>query len=267
MASILNKENNRPDINDLKWEVLRRNSEYKEVYKKLQDDPAWAKKPIWGRINGEPFYFKNRCELFKYKWNINKIANPPISWKRFKTTPTKQYTIHQKIKANIFLPKDNALDPVQIFGFKSIEDKEVWDDYKNNFLWLRIDPMASKKTIKHLIEAEIAKGRKGRKISKDKIEERMRWLKIVDRVDKKKNNPDRTTFEKAYQSLCEAGLINKPKSNPDYHDYDRIIDRYTKGKVLIKKPFADPLRESVVDEAISYQTDHNLMLPEPFHEK
>ena len=249
----------RPNIFDLQWEVVRRNPRYRKDYRALKENPELAKKPLCGK---GPVYFKDRWTALAYKFNLSKAADPSRSWEKFRVPPPKGATMIKKARGTLFLPDDSAIIPVLPFRFKLDQEQPIWATWKGDpsrYLFLKIDPFANEDVILNLIKRELKIFKGNYKKPPAKINERIKWLRIVDVVQKKKLNPDRETFEETYFIVCRAGLIDKPKILPSYRDLDRMIDRYAQGVLLIMNPFNDPLRQLSKDELASYQSTHNLM--------
>lgn len=215
----------RPDLADLRWEVLRRTSRYKNICKKLKNAPKSVNKAA-----------------FKRKWKITEIADPSLSWKKFDSPPTRFASpMYRKYDAIVLVPEDDAYYPVRSFGFKIKEETKDFNISFDDNLWLKINPHASLKNIYKDIKKRVEMCRKA---SKAKIKERIEWLEIVDKVEQHKIKSIPKTITKIY--------------GYNYEIRRRRLDQYTKGRLLLEKPLTDPLRNISEKRINTYQIKHNL---------
>ncbi len=263
------REKFRPDVFDLKWEIVRRIPQYQEDYKALKNNPALARKRLktfkdrWTalafkfdlKVVGGPSKKTLKEAPDPSKKKLNEAPDPSKSWKDFDLPPTWKPPMFRKAKVELSLPDDNPHHPAQFFWF--IDDKGANqqgkkktstifdDDYKNRYLWMRINPTSSIKEIKALIGNEVSKYKKNIKRTRTTITDMIKWLHVVDKVEKKNPKPTRKTF---------ALLFGKD---------DAVIQRrfkdYARGKILIQ---CFPNIKSISKKQVkTYLRAHDFIIP------
>jgi len=119
---------------------------------------------------------------------------------------------------------------------------------KDGYLLIAVDPRAPVEEVMRYLKPLLAHRKKFTKTaSKRKIDEREKWLKLVDEVEKANPTPTRKTFVKLFGN--DPTAIN------------RRIAEYCKAKILIKNPECYPLRSISNAEVRSYKIEHDLLSP------
>ena len=248
----------RPDVYDLTWEVLRRNPDYRRDFKEHKAAllksrghktviPTGTFSPDRAPWDAIPV---NDPTAIAWRYGILKITDPSKPWDKLKHQPCKLPATHHKLSGvTAFLPEDNHRSPVQSF---KIKDQSI-----NKYLWLRIDPQGNLKTIERLIGDKVRQHRSLKKLfeARKQIKRRLQWLQIVDLLG---DNP--RFDENSFLKLSNSGLV-KARGKIQQKEKDRIVERYTKGKLLIENPSLDPLRSLTEKEISDYQVNHKIFLP------
>jgi hypothetical protein len=137
------KKNQRalPGLDDLKWEILRRNREYPEDYQKLEESPEWTNETfvepnghIWGSLQA----------FLESKWKVREMTNPSVSWR----------------ETRIYFPSGKAfqkspcdLEPDEYaLALVSGPNASQKQHTGRQFIWFSVDPQANIKTVKREIE-------------------------------------------------------------------------------------------------------------------
>ncbi|MBA7496833.1 hypothetical protein ES702_07442 [subsurface metagenome] len=249
--------NGRPDISDLRWEASRRNASCQRENDALKADPEWAaeggsQKSGWGMWN-------NRYCIFAEKYGFDSIKayrREPLDlnkpWHEFpQGPPVHRLKPPTPVKATAYLP--NTSGPVSKFHFEVIDKNPSWHEYRDTYLWVRIDPTGDMKTIsRQIIECKAEFKKTNRKFA-----ERIKWLEITDLIEKVNPDPDKETFIKAFPRLQRAGLVSA-SSKPSRINIAHLKERYCKGKILIGTPASDLLREVTPGEVDGCMKELNL---------
>ena len=244
----------RPNIYDLKWEIIRRNVAYRNDRERTNKDLMWAFEPV--KI--EEFHFDKRLHYIKYKWGVDWLADPSQSWEdTFMVTPVKKGTelrIHRSPCA--FTLNAIATSPVifQVGDGQDVDQHMIdlslfTNKPREDYLQVNIDPTANLETIKKMIERFVLDWRNShpeRPPLRRKIKERIGWLKLVDLVEAKPSSLTHNTFTTMF---------------PNGQQHRSKMISYCKGKILIDDPHGDPLRSISDDKIRTYQIARDLIIP------
>lgn len=211
----------RPNANDLKWEIIRRNSEYKADYKTYPKSQKWEER-----------------SAIKQKWAVIKMFDPKLSYletmvefKRgefFQTSPTST---------------ESPVQPFVQFDDSRTEYKKRKAAGEENFLILKIDPLASEDDIFDGVKYYLDLGKRRRKRSnyRSKITARMDWLKKYDEIKTENESPKYQWFRNKYKSK-----------------YESAINTYCRACLLVENPLLNPLREISNEEIKNYKHKNQL---------
>lgn len=207
-------------LDDLIWEIVRRNADYQADYHAIQEGSTAKQQDL------------------RKKWGLRRIEDPTLPWNKCEIKfPSGAKRIVSPAKAREGWQNDSVV--IKSFG----EAKNHTDD----FLCLTINPLESLDRIFEGVKAQVEMKRLAltgskKAPSKETISKRLKWLKIVDKVRAKNAIPTRKTFTSLYKT-----------------NYRRKIYQYCYGLILIESPLEAPLRPLSRDDADSYAKQKGLI--------
>lgn len=219
-----------PDVNDLRWEIIRRNPDYRSDYEEFKNalKAGSPKGPF--KAAGRGFRFSGELEgFFCQKWDLNRMHDPADSWEvAVIDWPTGEKILNSPADK----PRREEAAVTEILGFSNHET-EIEKAGGKDFMYFRVNPNASLDAITEQIRAAVSHHKKnaGIKKTKEKITERLFWIDLADRYGEK---PAREQFKA-----------------------DRTLERqWASGRILIENPFDAPLRHVSQKEAEEYVKTH-----------
>ncbi len=152
-----------PDVDDLRWEVIRRQQEYQLHFERFKKNPETE-----GQCCA-----KWSCKAF----SLVRMEDPAVAW-------------------------DESVEPFYnepacpVVGVRSAPVTMHWGAPEKGFVYFKVDPTISKRQAKDKIEAMLDHYKESRGIppATDTVIKHLKWLCFVDKVEEKRSPPTADTI-------------------------------------------------------------------------
>lgn len=209
----MKRKSNSPNLDDLRWEIIRRSEKYREDYMNI----------------GQSQLSAIEAAGVARKWGLREMMDPELPWDQTTITFPSGKTRTISPAAGSFHSK-NAVSLL-------LSDKQ----HLPGLAYLEIDPLASIADILVQTERMVKHYRKinfgsDRNPGKAKIAERLNWLNVYDRVARKNASPTKRTLSNLFKNSRSdkrkfakgSLLVSNPTDDPLRGITDADADAYLK---------------------------------------